>query len=590
MTVSSTKIENRGLNTLENIIDDHDTMEYSFNSCDKEMSWDGYIWIFKGDSSNKKSYDDKVPVQIKGHIDRTNKYIYKKKITYKVYLEDLNVYFQDRGVLYFEIFMSEDGKKREIFYASLYPSKIKTYLNKAKKRKNKKSINITFNKLKKNSKDLYIIVKQFSNESRKQGFGLGQIVQNTISFDDLDKIESLTATSVGASNEYELFNNITNGDVCFYAKLKDNQIELPIEFKEGFLFSISKNVNNQVFSNNKLYYSKYKYTINIEGEQILDLSDNLKMNISKRKFHFVEKGNIYSLKNDADFIFEVLEHKNIKIGGYNFNNVKFDIPEDFKQRLNFYIEVNDILNTIGITYSKSFENISISDINALDELVCIKKGLKNHLLKGEITVYNWKLSDKYMPIIIYKNDNEKENILINEIYDSRCKSVCTLENDIKVDLPIFLNLDVCILSNLYYYNYDRFYEDIDSIKINKYMIDLINILSLRLIQVYDINNDIKFLQLAMYLLQKIENVSDEKIYIKINKFQIQKRFGTFSENEESILLYQKERVKDLDILWAINILLDEKDDAILNYKKLDKKTKEHLKQYPIYHLYEKLIR
>ncbi|MEI3235580.1 MAG: hypothetical protein V8S33_14740 [Intestinibacter bartlettii] len=115
MTVSSTKIENRGLNTLENIIDDHDTMEYSFNSCDKEMSWDGYIWIFKGDSSNKKSYDDKVPVQIKGHIDRTNKYIYKKKITYKVYLEDLNVYFQDRGVLYFEIFMSEDGKKEKYF-------------------------------------------------------------------------------------------------------------------------------------------------------------------------------------------------------------------------------------------------------------------------------------------------------------------------------------------------------------------------------------------------------------------------------------------------------------------------------------------
>ena len=42
---STTKIEKRALNTLESVIDEHPTMDYSFNSDDKEMSWDGYINI-----------------------------------------------------------------------------------------------------------------------------------------------------------------------------------------------------------------------------------------------------------------------------------------------------------------------------------------------------------------------------------------------------------------------------------------------------------------------------------------------------------------------------------------------------------------
>lgn len=70
---SNTKIEDRAIGALSNIIDDHQTMGHQFNSMDKEMSWDGYIWIFKNvnGSQNKDNYDDKVPVQIsKGQTTR----------------------------------------------------------------------------------------------------------------------------------------------------------------------------------------------------------------------------------------------------------------------------------------------------------------------------------------------------------------------------------------------------------------------------------------------------------------------------------------------------------------------------------------
>ena len=127
---SNQKIEDRALGALSNIIDDHQTMGRQFNEMDKEMSWDGYIWIFKDVNGNqsKANFDDKVPVQIKGHVDEAEKYINKKNITYAVALEDLEIYFNDRGVLYFQIFMSRNGRKREIFYASLFPTKFKYYL------------------------------------------------------------------------------------------------------------------------------------------------------------------------------------------------------------------------------------------------------------------------------------------------------------------------------------------------------------------------------------------------------------------------------------------------------------------------------
>ena len=96
---SSTKIEQRSLNALESIIDKHKTMLYDFSKGDKEMSWDGFIWLFKFDNGNnsKNNAYSRVPVQIKGHDDTAEKFIHKEKITYPVDIADLNLYATEKG-------------------------------------------------------------------------------------------------------------------------------------------------------------------------------------------------------------------------------------------------------------------------------------------------------------------------------------------------------------------------------------------------------------------------------------------------------------------------------------------------------------
>ena len=54
------------------------------------------IWIYKdiNGTQDKRSYDDKVPVQMKGHVDKNRKYIDEQKITYFVDLDDLDNIFR----------------------------------------------------------------------------------------------------------------------------------------------------------------------------------------------------------------------------------------------------------------------------------------------------------------------------------------------------------------------------------------------------------------------------------------------------------------------------------------------------------------
>ena len=103
---SSTKTEQRAVNVLEAIINEHSTMGYQFNGNDKEMSWDGYIWLYKKNNGvqSKQNFDGRIPVQIKGHNDSKHKFLNSKRFSYPVELDDLKAYATEKSVLYFLIF------------------------------------------------------------------------------------------------------------------------------------------------------------------------------------------------------------------------------------------------------------------------------------------------------------------------------------------------------------------------------------------------------------------------------------------------------------------------------------------------------
>lgn len=585
---SNTKIEDRAIGALKNIIDDDLTMISQFNSMDKEMAWDGYIWIFKennGDQS-KKNLDDKVPVQIKGHIDEKEKYINKEIISFPVDLIDLDIYFNDRGVVYFSIFMSNDGKKREIFYSSLYPSKIKAYLERADKKGNKNSINISFRKLKKNPQELYIILKQFSRESRIQGFGTGEIVQNTISLSGEEKITSITATVIGVNNELDFLQKLATGDVCFYGTTEKNRIKVPIKWSDKNKYFIRKEVKQKVIVDGIVYYEKYQISMSSDKEIFFYFSDNFKIDILNGKFDFSPRTKMEQIRKDAEFLLTFFKSEKLYIGENEIKYGKVNISNDFIQSLNFFIDLDNILKELHFYYEVPHKLWTDEVKYQMINLVKMKKGMYNHNFSEKVHIYNWKIEDKYLPIAVIRHDEDECNNMVNAITTQSLRAAVSDIQGNFYTVPVFSFIDWHVIIKMYKYDYEYLYEQIDAAEINETTMNEMNNAALKLVAVYDSNGDKKLLEIALYCLNKMYELEVEREYVLINIFQIKKRLGILDEKDIKIL--NSWNNQNLDVMFAQSVLLDDKDSAKKYWDKMGKELKKYLKKYPIFNLYNKL--
>ena len=581
---STTKIEKRALNTLESVIDEHPTMDYSFNSDDKEMSWDGYINIYKGNNGDqsKKNFDDRIPVQIKGHIDEKQRYIKKDRITYAVELDDLRAYSTEKGVLYFQIFLF-DGQ-REVFYSSLYPSRILDYLEKAEKRHNENSINIPFIKLKQDSNVLCNVAKQFSNEGKKQGSAFTPLVQDRIKKEDFDKIERINFSVVGAGTPYEALLRLSSGDVCFYGKTGDDKYERPMEWDDNSVFYVDQEVNQNISVGERVYYQKYKCTAGSDGGMVITLSPNLKNLISDHIIQFTAVSTLDELYNDARFLLDMNNNKSYCIAGRELPTTNF-LKDEFEKRVLLFIDLYDALQMINFEIKTPWNQLSKEQIVQFKKLVDAFRGnLTNHSTDVYYK-FQWFFDGKDVPIIIKKDEDKIE--LINAVYNE--KFAIFLPDDDSDSkwyrMPLFASIDYKTLSNLYYYDYDCFRKQIDTCDINETTHSALNERALDLINVFDLNGDTHFLDLAEYLMQKLKYPENDELLL-LNKLQIKKRRSSLDDNDIEWL----NQIDDSNIQAAFGkyVLLEDKEKASVFFEQFTPPYKEHYKGMPIYKLYSEL--
>lgn len=603
LSVPSSKIENRALNALENIIDDHNTMSHQFNSLDKEMSWDGSILIYKDNEKNtdKINFDDELRVQIKGHIDDPEKnksgkqdYLGKQRITYPVSLIDLKIYSKDGGVLYFEIFMSPDGRKREVFYASLYPSILKKYIDEkeAKLLKKKKypknpTTSIVFRRLKNDADVLYEIVKQFSVEKRKQGTGEVALVKDMIMLKDIDKVKSISATIVGTNNEFEILKKFASGDVCFYGQTEGNPYERPIEWARDAKFIMHKEVEQSITIGDTLYYDKYEMEKSSDDEFIIIPSPNLRIDLGNSKFNFKPISGIEELKHDAEFLFEAIQATAFTINHHNFLYTEPRMPKELEDELKFYLELDEALSMIEIDFDKPFKDLDEKILKQLADLVRIKKGLKNNIFTEKSHIYNWMLEDRYIPIIVTRHDNDERNDLHNAIYTKKYQTSISNDKNEHFIVPLFGRIKEHVIKKLYRYDYAYLKEQIDKEDINEYTAGYLSQVALNLISIFDENKDYNALELAQYQFDKINEIEGNKPYFIINLLQLKKRRESLEEQD--IQKLNTITSSDPQMIFGIKVLIGDKDAAKWALENMDKEAQDLIKKWPIYYLYENLV-
>lgn len=600
MNVPNSKIENRALNALENIIDAHNTMSHQFNSLDKEMSWDGSILIFKDNEgdTDKANFDDKVRVQIKGHVDdparnksRKRNYLGRKRITYPVDLMDLEIYSKDGGVIYFEIFMSPDGKEREVFYASLYPSVLKKYIDEKKEKLAKKktwpkrpSTSVVFTRLANNENVLYKIVKQFSMEKRKQGTGEVALVKDMIMLKDMDKVKSISATAVGIDDGFDVLKRFAAGDICFYGKTEGNPYERPIEWAKDAKFIMHKDIEQTIFVGNTLYYDKYELEGTSDDELTVIPSPNLRIDLSNGIFNFKSTTGIKELKRDAEFLLEAMKAAAFKINNTDYSYKNSVMPKELEDELKFYQDLDEVLSMIELDFDKPLKDLDGKILRQLSDLLRMKKGLKNSLLTEKFHIYNWMLEDKYVPVVVIRHDNDDENDLCNAIYAKTLRTAVSNEEGKYFKIPLFEYVDMHVIKNLYRYDYEWLKDQIDGADVNEYTAAYLNQAALKLISVFDENKDDKALELAQYQLDKIMELEKDKPYYLINVLQLKRRRDNLTG--EDIQKLKEITVSDPQISFGVSVLLGDKNKAKQEFEKIDKETQEFIKKCPIYYLYE----
>ncbi|MCI8951544.1 MAG: hypothetical protein HFG49_16220 [Lachnospiraceae bacterium] len=84
------------------------------------MGWKIYIYSNK---NKRKERIKKVPVQVKGKKEDD---FSTEIIKYPVSIIDLENYFYDGGVVFFVVYISNNGLKTKIYYACLLPIKIRS--------------------------------------------------------------------------------------------------------------------------------------------------------------------------------------------------------------------------------------------------------------------------------------------------------------------------------------------------------------------------------------------------------------------------------------------------------------------------------
>ena len=561
------KIEDRSITALQKVIDDHPTMEGCINKRDKELSWDGYIRLYQNDAlaSDKTNYDDDVPIQIKGHVDKSLEYMNQNRITAQVDLDDLSNYYRKHGCLYFVMYMNEDGSSVEFFYSSLYPSKIRVYLEKAKNKGNKKSINIPFVKLLPNCDELYLLCKQFSFEVRKQGSGLGQIVPRAIT--DPNQVKMITATTIGGSSTFDLLKRINTGDTVIYGTIDDSGIEYPL-LMQNMVAAIKETRETKVLVGDKQYYSSVEFETTVtspdvkdyvhEGSMVISPSKNVTITFKKPNINirFNRVTDLFQIKNDAEFLLDLLEKKEMIIFGKKMPIGNPNVSPEFITHLKGVVEAGRALEDARCTVLIPFSELSDNDKKEIDLLTAIWNGEVGFNTDKTSFLYFWKFHNKLWPILIEKSQ-EKTRIMgyvfntgvVFSVGNPRGnKDLERLPDDAFI-VPNFLYLEPEVLSNLYYYDYESMYEQIDRTVYNEETAGDLNGLALNFITAYDLSDNEKLLGLSESILRKLMDIFPNEVQYPINLGQIEvRRDGKLSNESRDRLEKIRKTIEELPIM------------------------------------------
>lgn len=592
--MNSLKIEKGAILALKDMIYLHNNMDDLINNNDKEPSWDGFIYLYTNEDLKVENIKYRIPVQVKGknNEELLEKGLTKGKVYYPVEYKHLKKYFEDGGIVYFVIVISDDGEKKAIFYNALTTIKLKRILkelvNKRKVLKEDSTKNITL-QLIKDKNELFQVLDRFGYNKEQQGSGNGEIIKRAITIKDIDKLKNIRLRIYSNESLFDINNKISTGEICLYGEISDLNIWLPFELKEQKNFNLKRNISQNIGCSKKIYYTKTIVEALNKNEITVNLSENLKLIINNEKdskdylkidLNFNTAGSIKSICYDLEFIERLSEEKQLYINNKLACELKdIDISID---EMEVFKTFNKALSSFNINYNKKVLDFKEEDWKFINTLADIYLGNINDF-KEEYKVYNLPIGEKIIQFLFF--NKEKGNIIVdNTTLPKNIEFTIDDEEHNEHKIPFFIYYKREDWNKLYDFEEELLLNEIEKNDFDNFTQDMFYNLFIELLASYDINKNEKYYNMANLICNKLLEVNPNNKYGIINKFQLLKRKGDLTEEQLKELDNMLNNNSDKMLICTINILLENKYQAKKVFKDLTEEEKNVFENFPIYNL------
>ncbi|WP_238600754.1 hypothetical protein, partial [Metasolibacillus meyeri] len=268
------------------------------------------------------------------------------------------------------------------------------------------------------------------------------------------------------------------------------------------------------------------------------------------------------------------------------------------EEINKYEKLMDICNRIGISGKYEFderENLDYlfdSIYNIFEEKNYTRfkaeQGFEDH------TILRIELSD-YITLILFKNtdDDLYYSMFNREIFSKlgafipKTKGMFNPNTDDHYKVSIFSAYQLKDLITLTNFEFEVYNE---SFRIDSHDKSLAsnNDLSLGLIAAFDITEEVKYLDLARYLLNELIFITEGNEVYKLNLLQIKKRLSESITEEEEEFLYSITDGDNQPMRFVAYVILGLKIPAQKIFSCLNNEQKNGIVSFPIYTLYSNL--
>ena len=573
--ISTKKTEKTALNKIENLLDELETFDYNFVADNTGISWDGYIDLYHGNIDDKGNFDTRIDAQIKGRTTNIKKL--QDKWKFDIDKKDLENYNKIDGTLFLAVRFFKNGDFK-IYYKSLLPKNITDLLKEPSNAKNE--IKVTLKEVK-NALDLERICRNFALDKETQKKLSKEIFDHNALSIENQKLGTFSTWHRGKFNPLTIL-----GEEKFIYVLDENENIIDVEYAE--IKEVVQGLNLTVRNKNGIiYYSTVNHSVELLGSQKFIFGKAFSLSDKPQKFSIHLSGTLKERIKQLNFIKDITKDNGFFIEDHYITlKMKVNNIEKYNKIYDTYLKINNFCQKHNIKKDINIDTWSNKDIN--DLLIWIDAIDNNE----KINIEEWDCSMlgsiqiKDIRFSIFAEKLENNSFRVYSIWNDDRKNHYQFRYGEDDEEAIYTKKFFSILNEQAYLS-----DDVDINEMEKYYEEnpledreetLLNFQVLELLKAFDVNQNLKLLDYAKFILEKISVFNGMSDVVRVNFLQTEKRLRNLNEGEISELIEIRNRHNDNKFFKiSTNLLIGNLLEAKIIYNSLSEEERNSFGEYPI---------